>query len=276
MEDLSALLKRQEFPRSSRYDPEWVLENQMGPNALWLVEWLAERLPLSPGMRVLDLGCGRALSSIFLAKEFQVRVWATDWWISPDHNWRRACEAGVGELVCPQRAEAHALPFARGFFDAAVSIDAYHYFGTDALYLGYLSGLVRPGGAIGVVVPALTRDFDGEVPEHLRRPQSNGKRFWEDECWSFKTAEWWRTLWSRSHTVTQVHCDTLPEGWRHWREFEKAVELSGRGAFPSDAETLERDQGRYLGFARVVAQRTDAEATEAYDPTVGLRAGVDA
>ena len=27
-----------EFPRSNAYDPDWVLENQMGPNALWLIE----------------------------------------------------------------------------------------------------------------------------------------------------------------------------------------------------------------------------------------------
>ena len=35
---------------------------------------------LEPGMRVLDLGCGKGLSSIFLAKEFGVQVWAADLW----------------------------------------------------------------------------------------------------------------------------------------------------------------------------------------------------
>jgi cyclopropane fatty-acyl-phospholipid synthase-like methyltransferase len=51
-----------------------MLENQMGPNALWLAEWLAEALSLKAGMRLLDLGCGRAMTSIFLAKEFGVQV----------------------------------------------------------------------------------------------------------------------------------------------------------------------------------------------------------
>jgi cyclopropane fatty-acyl-phospholipid synthase-like methyltransferase len=74
MTELKQLLDKPEFPRSSRYDAAWVLDNQMGPNALWLTEWLAEALPLRAGMRVLDLGCGRALSSIFLAKEFGVQV----------------------------------------------------------------------------------------------------------------------------------------------------------------------------------------------------------
>ena len=46
------MLKKAEFPRSGKYDDDWMLDNQMGPNALWLVEWLCEVLPLEPGMRV--------------------------------------------------------------------------------------------------------------------------------------------------------------------------------------------------------------------------------
>ena len=69
MTDLDPLLRKPDFPRSAKYDPAWMLENQMGPNALWLMEWLSEGLAFVPGMRVLDLGCGRALTSIFLAKD---------------------------------------------------------------------------------------------------------------------------------------------------------------------------------------------------------------
>ena len=151
-------------------------------------------------MRVLDLGCGRAMTSVFLAREFGVRVFAADLWMGPDNNWRRVVEAGVADLVCPLRAEAHALPFAQGFFDAVVSVDAYQYFGTDDLYLSYLSGFLRPGGLLGVVVPGLTRDIDGVLPDHLTRPQANGKVFWEDECRCFHSAEWWRRLWAGSST----------------------------------------------------------------------------
>jgi hypothetical protein len=64
-----------QFPRASAYHPEWVLGGVSGgANPLWLTEWLAEALDLRPGMRVLDLGCGRALSSIFLRREFGVEV----------------------------------------------------------------------------------------------------------------------------------------------------------------------------------------------------------
>jgi cyclopropane fatty-acyl-phospholipid synthase-like methyltransferase len=148
-------LKLPQFPRSAGYDASWMLDNVMGPNALWLAESLCEVLPLSPGMRVLDLGCGKALTSIFLAKEFGVRVWAGELWVPPTQNWERIKAAGVEAAVVPMELDAHALPFAAGFFDAIVSIDTYHYFGTDDLYLSYLLPFLAPGGRLGIVSPGL-------------------------------------------------------------------------------------------------------------------------
>jgi SAM-dependent methyltransferase len=268
-------LNKGEFPRSSGYDPAWILDNQMGPNALWLLEWLCEELPLETGMRVLDLGCGRAMTSIYLARELGVQVWAADLWIGPDHNWRRASEAGVADQVCPMRLEAHALPFAQGFFDAIVSIDAYTYFGTDDLYLGYLAGFLRPGGLLGVVVPGLSKPIDAEVPEHLTTPQQNGAAFWEDECTCFHTAAWWRNHWGRCAKVDQVATATMPDGWRHWRDFERSLEETGKGRFPPCHEALDRDQGEYIAFVRATARRREGAVENLYDPSLGVRFGVD-
>ena len=63
------VLRNERFPRSNRYDPKSIIDNQMGLNPLWLTEWVCEELALQPDMRVLDLGCGKGLSSIFLARE---------------------------------------------------------------------------------------------------------------------------------------------------------------------------------------------------------------
>ena len=56
-------LQRSRYPRANAYDPSWVFANEMGPNALWLMEWLCAAVDLQPGMRALDMGCGRAMSS---------------------------------------------------------------------------------------------------------------------------------------------------------------------------------------------------------------------
>lgn len=145
----------------------------MGPNAIWQAEALSDRMHLQPGMRVLDMGCGAASSSIFLAKEFGVEVWATDLWVTPADNLRRVTEHGLQDRVRPIHAEAHALPFAEEFFDALVSFDAYHYFGTDDLYLGYYSRYVTPGGQIGIIVPGLAEE-PPTLPRHTSSVTGSG------------------------------------------------------------------------------------------------------
>ncbi|TDD53867.1 hypothetical protein E1263_27635 [Kribbella antibiotica] len=85
-EALRTALARERYPRSSAYDPEWVVERPMGPHPLWCVESLMEVLTLEPGMRVLDLGCGAAVSSVFLAREYSVEVRAADLWTDPSDN----------------------------------------------------------------------------------------------------------------------------------------------------------------------------------------------
>ena len=255
MVDRSHALFSDDFPLSSKYDPDWILGNQMGPNALWLAEWLCRGMELKPGMRVLDMGCGKALSSVFLAREFGVQVWANDLWIKPTENWARIREAGLQDRVFPIRAEAHSLPYAEGFFDGIVGVDSYHYFGTDDLYLGYFVKLVKAGGQIGIVVPGLTQEFHGPVPEHLVRRQASGGVFWGQECWSIHTAEWWRHLWERTGLVEIEVAEAMPDGWGLWLQWERAVDAAGGKQFPSDIQVLEADGGRYLGFVRMVARR---------------------
>ncbi len=256
------------FPRSSAYDDELVLGGIMGPNAMWLTEWLAEELPFEPGMRVLDLGCGRGLSSIFLAREFEVSVVAADLWIPPEQNWERARAAGVEARVMPMLAKAHDLPFAAGYFDAIIRIDAYQYFGTDILYLHYLSRFLRPGGRLGLVMPGLTQPLPRPMPEHLVRPQKNGHVFWENECASFKTADWWREHLQACDRVSVDLVDTQPDGWKHWRDHERMIEAAPSSSypFPSVEETLEADGGDYIAFVRAIATRTERGGMNMYEP----------
>src|SRR5438874_5457150 len=139
------------FPRSSRYHPDWIVANASGgANSLWIAEWLATAMDLRPGMRVLDLGCGRASSSIFLRREFGVQVWATDLWFSAAENIQRIRGAAVEDGVFPLHADARSLPFAPEFFDAIVSVDSFPYYGTDDLYLNYLAQFVKTGAQIGI------------------------------------------------------------------------------------------------------------------------------
>ncbi len=246
--ELAAVLTLDQFPRAAAYDPEWVLENQMGPNVLWLTEALSQVMQLQPGMRVLDMGCGRAISSIFLAQEFGLQVWATDLWISASENWQRIAAAGLTQQVFPIHAEAHALPFADGFFDALLSLDAYHYFGTDDLYLGYYARFVKAGGQIGIIVPGLQQEFSAGLPEHL-------VPYWLWDFCSFHSAEWWRSHWEKTGLVEVTLADMIPEGWHHWLTWNEIRLAQGYHANPEEAAMLRLDAGRNLGFTRMVARK---------------------
>lgn len=244
--ELRAVLTLEQFPRSSKYDPEWILENQMGPNVIWLAEALSQVLELHPGMRVLDMGCGKAISSIFLAKEFDVTVWATDLWIDATENWTRVQAAGLENQVFPIHAEAHQLPFAKGFFDAVVSLDAYHYFGTNDLYIEQFVQYVRSGGQIGIVVPGLMEELRDGIPPEL-------VPWWEWDFCSFHSPAWWRNHWEKTGFMEIDTADTVPDGWRHWLLWQEVCFKQGLITNHKEEEMLRVDAGQNIGFTRMVA-----------------------
>jgi SAM-dependent methyltransferase len=238
-------LLSERFPRASQYHPEWVIASVSGgANSLWLTEWLTTALDLRPGMRVLDLGCGRAASSVFLHREFGVQVWATDLWFSASENLERIRDAGVEDGVFPIQADARSLPFAAEFFDAIVSIDSFFYYGTDDLYLNYLARFVKPGGPVGIAGAGLAREIDGSFPDHLRE-------WWTQDMWCLHSAGWWRRHWERTGIMDIEVADTMPDGWQRWLDWHKAICPDNE----AEIKALEVDRGSYLGYVRLVGRR---------------------
>lgn len=222
-----------------------------GANCLWLTEWLSEGLKLRPGMRVLDLGCGRALSSIFLHREFGVQVWATDLWFSATENLQRIRDADVADGVFPIHADARALPFAAGFFDAVVSIDSFFYYGTDDLYLHSLARFLKLGGQLGIAGVGLMQEIEGPVPEHLQS-------WWTPDLRCLHSATWWRRHWERAGIMDLEVADTMRDGWRFWQDWLKAVAPENM----TEIQALEADGGRCLGYVRAIGRRNAAELPE--------------
>jgi cyclopropane fatty-acyl-phospholipid synthase-like methyltransferase len=239
-------LTSERFPRSAKYHPDWILAGASGAaNSLWLTEWLTTAMQLQPGMRVLDLGCGRAASSIFLRREFGVQVWATDLWFSASENLRRIRDAGVEDGVFPIHADARALPFAAEFFDAIVSIDSFLHYGAEDHYLNYLARLVKPGGQIGIAQAGLTREMGDAIPAHLQ------EWWYQDQLWSLHSAAWWRHHWERTRILNIENADTLSDGWRDWRDWLRLVAPDN----VTEIGALEADAGSHLGYVRVVGRR---------------------
>jgi cyclopropane fatty-acyl-phospholipid synthase-like methyltransferase len=247
------------FPRSNRYAPDWITASVSGgANPLWLTEWLTSEMPLQAGMRVLDLGCGRALSSIFLHREFQVEVWATDLWFSASENLQRIRDANCDERVFPIRADARQLPYADGFFDAIVSIDSFMYYGTDDLFLNTLARLLKPGGWLGIAMAGLMREFHDAVPAEL-------SAWWEpSEMACLHSSHWWHKQWQRSGLIDVKIADDMPNGWKHWLQWQQTICPENR----VELEAVAADQGRSLGYIRCVGSLRPNASFEQPIPSV--------
>jgi SAM-dependent methyltransferase len=252
-------LLSERFPRSSQYHPDWVLASASGgANALWLTEWLTTAMDLRPGMRVLDLGCGRAVSSIFMRREFGVQVWAADLWFSPSENLQRIRDAGVDDGVFPIRVDARSLPFAVEFFDAVVCIDSFMYFGTDDLFLNSLAPFLKPGGWMGIAGAGMVQEIDGPPPDHL-------KAWWtQDAAWCLHSADWWHRHWGRTGILDIKLADTMPDGWQFWLQWHK----TGWPNNTTEIQALEADQGRYFGYIRLVGRRQGQVSLDYPPPSI--------
>lgn len=241
---------------TEKYDSRWIEDNWMGPNPLYLLEDLCGHMDLRPGMKVLDMGCGKGITSVFLAKEYGVTVFANDLWISATENLQRFEEAGVADKVFPIHAEAHALPYAEGFFDAAIAIDCYHYFGTSESYFpDVLSKLVKPGGEFGIVVPGLKREFEKGYPDTL-------EKLWIPELFTFHSSKWWRNLWEKTGLCEITACYDIDDAkaiWRLWANWSKeyfAAEFGdGGGGADFDEKFLDADTDDDITLLALAAKK---------------------
>jgi cyclopropane fatty-acyl-phospholipid synthase-like methyltransferase len=240
------------FPRSAKYDLEWVKDHSIGENVLFNLESLMQVLPVEPGMRVLDLACGKAISSIFLAKEFNVQVWAVDEAIPATENYRRIIEHDCENKIFPLQLNARDLPFPKGFFDLVIVIDSYTYFGTDDKYLAYICKFLKPGGSIGIVDVCFRQEIEtfDQVPEFLQKDYQS--------YWYFVHAiDWWQKLWEKTGLVKITCAEELP-----YSDLIRKQYIQDFHDKPSEpfAKAMRQDTQDQISFFRLVGQRTNKNA----------------
>lgn len=142
------------YELSNKYADEKYLSKIMGPNPLKLTEELMLGLNIPRNGVVCDLGSGQGLTSLFLAKEYGFKVYAADLWSDPEENRRFFRSEGLtDDEILPVKADATALPFEKGFFDAVICVDSYNYFGRDPAFLDEkLLPFVKSGGLVAISV----------------------------------------------------------------------------------------------------------------------------
>ena len=98
-----------------------VLDNTLHPGGLKLTERLAEVTLFKPGLKILEIGCGRGITAIFLARNYGCSVTGID--TSPalisSARDRAECEGMVGKTSFVI-ADAQELPILSHSFDVVV------------------------------------------------------------------------------------------------------------------------------------------------------------
>ena len=225
---------------------DFLLENVMGPNAIRVAEELTSYLDIKPSMRILDLGCGTGLSSIFLAEKYDATVYASDLWISPSDNFKRFDGRGLANKIIPLSIDAtKEFPFAGEYFDIIHSVDAYHYFGTSDEMLPFLLSFVKKGGYIIVAVPGLQQEqaFENGTPAELTPYLPDGH--------NFHSVEWWTKHWEKCPDIELINCQDMESHEQAWKEW---LASSNPHAI-NDVKMMEVEDNKYFNFVQLIAKK---------------------
>lgn len=218
----------------------------MGPHPLWQLEDLLPDLGLRSGDRVLDLGCGRGATAVFLAREAGVAVTAFDRWVDEGELRGLVDAAGVADQVCVTVGEVRQLPLDDAEFDAIVSVDAFEYFGTDVHLLPGLLRVLKPGGRIAMSTPALKVDPYDQAPPG----QVSALVGWEAAAWH--APRWWRRHWELTGLVEDIKARMQPGSRDDWLLWARAT---GAGDDDPLVQMLVSVAADEIGFALVSARK---------------------
>ena len=140
-----------------------------------------EQFPVSPGDRVLDMGCGGGRHAFELYRR-GAQVVALDLdaaELKDVAGMFAALEPEVPEGATAQavRGSAYSLPFADDSFDKIIAAEILEHLPEDSVAMAELTRVLKPGGSIAVTVPrwlpekvcwALSDDYHANEGGHIR------------------------------------------------------------------------------------------------------------
>lgn len=233
--------------RSEKYCTPELMKMIMGPNPIKLEEELLVEHKIPENAVVCDLGSGQGLTSVFLAKEYGFTVYAADLWSDPAENRTFFDSMGVSpDRLIPVKADATALPFEKGFFDAIVSTDSYNYFGRDESFLDEkLLPFVKSGGYIYIAIPGMKKDCHDDLPPELLLS-------WTPEQLDYMhDVKYWTNMLSKCVGAEALSIKEMESNYEVWADWLKQDNDYAIG----DRKSMEAGGGKYLNFISIVLRK---------------------
>jgi len=224
-------------------------EAMWGPNGIRQAEELASHFTITKDMKILDLGCGMGLSSLYLVQEYGANVFATDLYADPTENHERFQTLGISDKIVPMLLDAtQPLPFAKGYFDVIFSVGAYNMFGDSKEALPNLIPYAKKGGYIAVAFPGLKYDFGNNVPPEMQP-------FWDvpEVARHVRGIEWWKELWSKTEGIEIIDISEQTCHDIAWKEY-----LASRNPNIKeekwDLDMMAAEDGKYFNTIQLIAK----------------------
>lgn len=166
------------YKKSLSYtDYKKIYEQCSGPGGLKLAEFMAEKMSIQSGKKLIDIGFNRGYQTCFLAKEYNVDIVAIDplddmetGLPNNDYLMKNAAEFGVSEKILGVKSGVPESLMPSNYFDYAYSTTTLEmvrgYAGME-MYISSLKEIhriLKKGGVLGLGEPM---HFDTPVPKDL-------------------------------------------------------------------------------------------------------------
>ena len=234
-----------------------------GPGGLRLTEFMAEKMGLCPGSRLLDIGIERGYQTCFLAKEYGVQVIGldpdddrTDGILHVEHLYRNARAWGVENQVIGLKLGVPETYFAANTFDFVHSTTTLEMvrgmLGTDFYRkcLDEIYRILRPGGIFGLGEPM---HLDVPIPADLfiySSGEGAGPEGWA-KCFA-TIAETKAVCGAAGFDILEAAC--APDAWVWWDEFSRN-DPHCKADPEGEAKIIQQDGGRWLSYGYVIAKK---------------------
>jgi len=138
------------------------------------------------------------------------------------------------------------LPFANDYFDAVISVDAYHYFGNNDMYFDtYLANSLKSDALIAIGIPGMKYEVHDNIPEEM-------KQHWpKDALEMWHSKKWWGKVLSKSEHFDIVEIqemDSFEEAWKDWLMIDNKFAIG-------DRSMISADNGRYMNLISIIGKK---------------------
>ena len=246
-------MSQYQYEKANKYpDLADIYENCGGPGGLKLSEFLANKMGIREGSKLLDIGTNKGYQTCFLAKEYKPFIVGIDPWSDAIQVLMKNAEKwGVEGNVIGLKAGVPNTPFADACFDYVYSTTTLEMIRGMKGEEGYKACLeeiyrvLKPGGVFGLGEP-MHNDVD--IPEVIKPYVTKGDMPapWT-EC--FATLE--KTIESiKSAGFEIIEAGKAPDAQLWWEEFTKYDAYAGEDAF-----VIQHDKGRWTTYGYIIARK---------------------